>query len=294
MKNYCKIVQDLLPNYLEKITSEETNQYMEEHIKQCLECSKIYNEMKEELNISNSFDTEKEVIYMRKFNGKIKRLKLWKQIAIIIITILMILFGIVLYRYSILTKIYKLHSKRNEITNIYYQAEDSDKVTEFWKNGNIIKQKEEFKNERTGGTFWRDTSIDEGFLILEDLKVYVKTPKGEPRESLPWGFVCEWNTFVKRLEIAINPAVNITCKKYNDKDCYYLRFNGSNFLDNTEEIYEIDTGLLLFESGHVQYNSADNLEKFVNHEVKYEYKINEVLDEDVEKPNLSEYELREN
>lgn len=294
MKNDCKIVQDLLPNYFEKVTSKETNEYVEEHIKQCQQCSKIYNAMKEELNISYSLDTEKEVNYMKKLNGKMKRLQLWKKIAIIMITILIILLGMVLYRYSIITKIYKLHSRRNEITNIYYQAEDNERIIEFWKKDNIIKRKEQNKDERTGGTFWRDTITDEGFLIPYNLKIYSKTPKGEPSESLPWGFVIDWDTFIKRLKIAINPAITIISKQYDNKDCYYFRFNGNNFADNTEEIYEKGTGLLLFESGHVQYNSADNPEKFVNHEVKYEYKINEVIDEDVEKPNLSEYELKEN
>ena len=29
----CKIVQDLLPNYIEKLTNEETNQFIEEPFK---------------------------------------------------------------------------------------------------------------------------------------------------------------------------------------------------------------------------------------------------------------------
>ena len=35
MKNECKIIQDLLPNYIEKTTSKETNQFLENHIKTC-------------------------------------------------------------------------------------------------------------------------------------------------------------------------------------------------------------------------------------------------------------------
>ena len=31
--NECKIVQDLLPNYIENLTNEETNKYIEEHLK---------------------------------------------------------------------------------------------------------------------------------------------------------------------------------------------------------------------------------------------------------------------
>ena len=34
-KKDCKIVQDLLPNYIEKLTNEETNNYIEDHLKEC-------------------------------------------------------------------------------------------------------------------------------------------------------------------------------------------------------------------------------------------------------------------
>ena len=40
----CKIVQDLLPNYIEKLTTEETNQFIEEHLKECDECKKSFRE----------------------------------------------------------------------------------------------------------------------------------------------------------------------------------------------------------------------------------------------------------
>ena len=40
-KRNCKIVQDLLPNYIEKLTNDETNKYIEEHLKECSECQKF-------------------------------------------------------------------------------------------------------------------------------------------------------------------------------------------------------------------------------------------------------------
>ncbi|MFG6319378.1 MAG: zf-HC2 domain-containing protein, partial [Clostridia bacterium] len=46
----CKIVQDILPNYIEQLTSEETNQYVEEHLNSCEECKNIYENMKSEMN----------------------------------------------------------------------------------------------------------------------------------------------------------------------------------------------------------------------------------------------------
>ena len=53
MKNQkqCKIVQDLLPTYIEDLTSEETNQYIEEHIKNCNDCEQALLDMKGELKL---------------------------------------------------------------------------------------------------------------------------------------------------------------------------------------------------------------------------------------------------
>ena len=49
----CKIVQDLLPNYIEKLTNEETNQFIEEHIEQCEECKEKLKKMEEKINVKN-------------------------------------------------------------------------------------------------------------------------------------------------------------------------------------------------------------------------------------------------
>ena len=48
-KNECKIVQDLLPNYVEGLTNEETNLFIEEHLRECNTCKKMFNNMKTEI-----------------------------------------------------------------------------------------------------------------------------------------------------------------------------------------------------------------------------------------------------
>ena len=50
-KKDCKIVQDLLPNYIDKLTSNETNQYIEEHINDCKDCKKILDAMQKDIQI---------------------------------------------------------------------------------------------------------------------------------------------------------------------------------------------------------------------------------------------------
>lgn len=48
-KKYCKIVEDILPTYIENLTSEETSEFIEEHIENCEECKKILQNMREML-----------------------------------------------------------------------------------------------------------------------------------------------------------------------------------------------------------------------------------------------------
>ncbi|WP_099469724.1 zf-HC2 domain-containing protein [Konateibacter massiliensis] len=45
----CSIVSDLLPNYIEKLTSEETNTLLEEHIATCPACKAMHEEMEGEM-----------------------------------------------------------------------------------------------------------------------------------------------------------------------------------------------------------------------------------------------------
>ena len=42
----CEVVRDLLPSYVDQLTSDITNQYMEEHLAQCLPCRELYQTMK--------------------------------------------------------------------------------------------------------------------------------------------------------------------------------------------------------------------------------------------------------
>jgi hypothetical protein len=69
MKNEirCSIVQDLLPNYIEKLASEDTNQVIEEHLENCEDCKKVYNQM-----VADIGKTEKVPVIELKFLKKLK------------------------------------------------------------------------------------------------------------------------------------------------------------------------------------------------------------------------------
>jgi len=50
---HCKIVQDLLPNYIEGLTSDVTNTSIEEHLSSCDACKKVLMIMTKEVNEMN-------------------------------------------------------------------------------------------------------------------------------------------------------------------------------------------------------------------------------------------------
>ncbi|SCY36010.1 Putative zinc-finger [Pseudobutyrivibrio sp. AR14] len=41
----CDLVTDLLPRYIDKKTSEESNRFIEEHINECQDCKELYEAM---------------------------------------------------------------------------------------------------------------------------------------------------------------------------------------------------------------------------------------------------------
>lgn len=74
----CALVRDLLPNFIEKLTSEETNKVLEEHFSNCLECSLECNVM------TSSIEADKVPEYqkMQKYLIKTKMMYLLKGICL--------------------------------------------------------------------------------------------------------------------------------------------------------------------------------------------------------------------
>ena len=85
----CKLIQDLLPNYIEKLTSEETNTYIENHIKDCKDCTKILKDMGEEVTL-DKIDEMKKVDYLKKIKFRNR------SIIGILLAILLILSAIII------------------------------------------------------------------------------------------------------------------------------------------------------------------------------------------------------
>jgi hypothetical protein len=51
MKTTCSIIKDLLPLYVDNLTSEDSNKAIEEHIKECKSCNEIVSVLKAEIEV---------------------------------------------------------------------------------------------------------------------------------------------------------------------------------------------------------------------------------------------------
>ena len=62
----CEMIRDLLPLYIDGLTSEESNREIEKHLKNCRGCQKYYQEMTgeigEDISISEEEIQELQVI----------------------------------------------------------------------------------------------------------------------------------------------------------------------------------------------------------------------------------------
>ena len=69
----CDIARDLLPTYIDKLASQSTIEAVEEHLKQCEDCTNIYVSMKEENNdcCNNNVLLESEKMLFKKISHKV-------------------------------------------------------------------------------------------------------------------------------------------------------------------------------------------------------------------------------
>ncbi|MGL5068064.1 MAG: zf-HC2 domain-containing protein [Sarcina sp.] len=61
MRNDCDIVQDLLPNYIENICSDPTNEYIKRHLETCITCKETYELMNSSITLEENIINEKKV-----------------------------------------------------------------------------------------------------------------------------------------------------------------------------------------------------------------------------------------
>lgn len=197
-----------------------------------------------------------------------------KRIALIVVIIVVLLVILFLWRLVTLNNIKKLNEESIKISNIYYVREGNDSLVEVWKKDNIVKQNMNNISGSVNLTLWKNFENDEEYTLYNNEKKYSSIGTEIISNELQANniYLLDYNNTII---LALNPMVKIRTKEYDNKSCWYLK-------DGQEEVY-IDK-----ETGIVLYNKNEQLGR----EIKLKYSINTVTDEDVAKPDLSDYKNR--
>lgn len=111
----CSIVQDLLPNYIEKLTSENTKQAIAQHLDTCEDCKKVYEQM-----VADIGTPEKVPARELKFLKKINRTRQLAAVLCVVLTLLL--------SYLIYTSEYKFTSDKRDLAAAITEYTSSSKT----------------------------------------------------------------------------------------------------------------------------------------------------------------------
>ena len=273
-KKDCKIVQDLLPNYIESLTNEETNKFIDEHIKECNECQKTFENMKKDFEANTTKRDEREVKYIKKYSNK---MKLLKTILLVIIVIYVI---VIARRTIIMTSLSKKVNKNQSYDNYYarlysYQG-DTLTITESYNKGKdylTMFTRMVNGNEIQKITYYKKDN--EQFAVIEagGKRTVLDSEKMLGGNIAPVTYVSDG--FFANLQYALITGIESTyC---NGKECYIIK--GSSY----ERYIDKETGFAVRDIE----KSNKEVSRQTDIGVDYDYKFNIVTDNDIVRPDIT-------
>ena len=285
-KKDCKIVQDLLPNYIDKLTSKETNIYIEEHINGCKECKKILDNMQKDIQLQEKKLEKKKVKYIKKYNHKLRILKTTLLSIILILVVLFIAFpGRNMVIIKSLEDKFEVYEQQSD--NVYI------KVLEYDDSNLQLTYENYYKDNRVKYVVTNpevNIKITQYFYPNE-IKEFIEESEGkrliiEPRENKielpPLMNYFYSDSFIATLGMSMD--YKITTSDVNGKECYVF---SRTYAKTKIDIYiEKDTGLVLQST---QSRSTEG-EIFLT---QYEYSFGTVTDEDMQELDVTEYTITE-
>lgn len=156
-----------------------------------------------------------------------------KIIIIMIIVLILSLYGINIYKkYNIINEISKKYLEFNNLENYYYccdKLSPENMIEELWKKDGIIKMIKRSKENNQNLIFLKDESSKESYIISEATKTYEKSPFVYDAPNILLGGA-EEKTINKFI---INPFTNIKLTNYDNKECYFIKYN------NIEEYIDV-------------------------------------------------------
>lgn len=229
----------------------------------------------EENNKSKEKQELRDGTKYRKVENKKHRTGITLKRFIILVFVLVLILGLIIgVRWRILYNIQENYMKASLKDNWHYFSDSETTLMNVYRKDSIWKMNVRQKNGEGNLTFWADMKTGEKYIFWEEPIKRYSIDQGGLITNLPTAslYTTEENT---RVMLATMPMWWIGTDKYDGKDCYVIK---SLHLD---EYIDKETGLLLA-------TFEDNKQT-----TSVEYEFYKVTDEDVAKPDLSQYEYVE-
>jgi len=155
MKNSldCRIVQDLLPSYVDGLTCEFTNQSVEDHLKECPECFQALQRMK--ADEIHGVVEKVEVDYLSKVRSKMKSWKTVSGVSVILL-LLTLSAGVILYDRMV-------PKEFSEVFEVSQESLQSCKLTHLASEKSVTLEGEEFQvllEQLVDAAYYYDGKVD--------------------------------------------------------------------------------------------------------------------------------------
>ena len=289
-KKDCKIVQDLLPNYIDKLTSKETNAYIEEHINGCKECQKILDDMQKDIQLQEEKLEKKKVKYIKKYNHKLRILKTTLLSIILIFAVLFVAFpGRKMVIIESLEDKFEVYEQQSD--NVYIKALMYNDSNLQFTYENYYKDDDLKKYVMTNPE--ADIKVTQ-YFYQNEIKQFIEEPEGkrliiEPKENnigvpplMNYFYI---DSLISRFFVSMD--YKIATGDVNGKECYVFSRTYAKPETKMDIYIEKDTGLVL-QSAQIGPTEGDIVL------TQYEYSFGTVTDEDIQEPDATEYTLIEN
>ena len=273
MNNECDIVKDLLFSYDEGILSNASNEFVENHLKNCDNCKKILNEIKKQNNDNYNL---KEIDFLKKIKKKRNKrnilLAITSMFLIIIIVIVLIYLASYIRRILIINDLKDKRKEYDNLTNYSYTLETTYKsgysksVNKYFVKDNefYAEQKVYFSNGKESIEHaYCDGSTD--FFVEVDGQRFISTNRKE--YAIIGDMIPDKLTFIGETILPYD-IEKIEENSENGK-AYYIITTKAN---NTKYFIEKDTGITV--------KIIDD-----HYIIEMTYKIGNVSDEDIIKIN---------
>lgn len=178
MKNECDIVKDLLFSYNDGVLSETSNEFVEEHLKNCESCKKALEEIRQE---SKDIEQKKEIDAFKGVRKKLTKKNIIISISLIILLIIIIFNILVFKNYNEVASTMVVYLEE-DITN--EQLENiEEKITQNVENIEIAYVSKEQELEEVKTWLGENTNVldvynnSENNPLLANLEIKANTNK---------------------------------------------------------------------------------------------------------------------